>query len=60
VERPALFPGAQQHGADHIDRVTVPTFLIEGQNDTVFNPQEAVATSWGFKARKVGGRHLNG
>jgi len=31
----------------------VPTFLIQGQNDTLFNLQEAVATYRGLKARKV-------
>ena len=37
----------------YLDRVTVPTFLIQGQNDTLFNLQEAVATYRGLKARKV-------
>jgi len=31
----------------------VPTFLIQGQNDTLFNLQEAVATYQGLKARGV-------
>jgi len=37
----------------YLDRVRVPTFLIQGQNDTLFNLQEAVATYRGLKARKV-------
>lgn len=37
----------------YLDRVNVPTFLIQGQNDTLFNLQEAVATYKGLKARKV-------
>lgn len=37
----------------YLDRVTVPTLLIQGQNDTLFNLQEAVATYRGLKARKV-------
>ena len=37
----------------YLDRVNVPTFLIQGQNDTLFNLQEAVATYSGLKARKV-------
>ena len=37
----------------YLDRVTVPTFLIQGQNDTLFNLQEAAATYQGLKARKV-------
>jgi len=37
----------------YLDRVTVPTFLIQGQNDTLFNLQEAAATYRGLKARKV-------
>jgi ABC-2 type transport system ATP-binding protein len=37
----------------YVDRVNVPTFLIQGQNDTLFNLQEAVATYQGLKARKV-------
>ena len=30
--------------AHYIDRVKVPTFLIQGENDTLFNLQEAAAT----------------
>jgi len=37
----------------YLDRVAVPTFLIQGQNDTLFNLQEAIATYKGLKARKV-------
>ncbi len=37
----------------YLDSVRVPTFLIQGQNDTLFNLQEAVATYRGLKARKV-------
>lgn len=37
----------------YIDRVTVPTFLIQGENDTLFNLQEAVATYRRLKARGV-------
>jgi len=37
----------------YLDRVRVPTFLIQGQNDTLFNLQEAIATYRGLKARKV-------
>jgi ABC-2 type transport system ATP-binding protein len=37
----------------YLNRVTVPTFLIQGENDTLFNLQEAVATYRGFKARGV-------
>jgi ABC-2 type transport system ATP-binding protein len=37
----------------YLDRVTVPTFLIQGQNDTLFNLQEAVATYQGLKAHHV-------
>jgi ABC-2 type transport system ATP-binding protein len=37
----------------YLDRVKVPTFLIQGENDTLFNLQEAVATYRGLKARKV-------
>jgi predicted acyl esterase len=39
--------------AHHLDRVRVPTFLIQGQNDTLFNLQEAVATYRGLKERGV-------
>lgn len=37
----------------YLDHVRVPTFLIQGQNDTLFNLQEAIATYRGLKARKV-------
>ncbi|HEY5182604.1 MAG TPA: CocE/NonD family hydrolase, partial [Dermatophilaceae bacterium] len=37
----------------YLDRVRVPTFLIQGQNDTLFNLQEAVATYRDLRARKV-------
>ncbi len=37
----------------YIDRVKVPTFLIQGENDTLFNLQEAVATYRSMKARGV-------
>lgn len=39
--------------AHYIDKVKVPTFLIQGENDTLFNLQEAVATYTSLKARKV-------
>jgi predicted acyl esterase len=39
--------------AHYLDRVRVPVFLIQGQNDTLFNLQEAVATYQGLKARGV-------
>jgi hypothetical protein len=39
--------------AHYLDHVRVPTFLIQGQNDTLFNLQEAVATYRGLKARGV-------
>ena len=39
--------------AHYLDRVTVPTFLIQGENDTLFNLQEAVATYRGLKERGV-------
>ncbi|WP_230209058.1 CocE/NonD family hydrolase C-terminal non-catalytic domain-containing protein [Nostocoides sp. HKS02] len=37
----------------YLDQVTIPTFLIQGENDTLFNLQEAAATYRGFKARGV-------
>ena len=37
----------------YLDKVRVPVFLIQGENDTLFNLQEAVATYRGLKARKV-------
>ena len=39
--------------AHYLDDVEVPTFLIQGQNDTLFNLQEAVATYRGLKERGV-------
>ncbi|KRE57297.1 hypothetical protein ASG70_00685 [Phycicoccus sp. Soil748] len=39
--------------AHYIDKVTVPTFLIQGENDTLFNLQESVATYRSLKARGV-------
>jgi len=39
--------------AHYVDRVRVPTFLIQGENDTLFNLQEAVATYRALKARGV-------
>jgi ABC-2 type transport system ATP-binding protein len=39
--------------AHYVDRVTVPTFLIQGENDTLFNLQEAVATYDALRARRV-------
>ena len=41
--------------AHYLDKVTVPTFLIQGENDTLFNLQEAVATYRGLKQRGVPG-----
>ncbi|HEV7173080.1 alpha/beta fold hydrolase [Pedococcus sp.] len=37
----------------YLDKVTIPTFLIQGENDTLFNLQEAIATYRGLKARGV-------
>ncbi|TQJ51962.1 alpha/beta fold hydrolase [Phycicoccus sp. SLBN-51] len=39
--------------AHYLDDVRVPTFLIQGENDTLFNLQEAVATYRGLKQRGV-------
>jgi ABC-2 type transport system ATP-binding protein len=39
--------------AHYIDKVKVPTFLIQGENDTLFNLQEATATYRSLKARGV-------
>ena len=39
--------------AHYVDRVKVPTFLIQGENDTLFNLQEAVATYRALKERGV-------
>jgi ABC-2 type transport system ATP-binding protein len=37
----------------YIDKVRIPTFLIQGENDTLFNLQEATATYRALKARGV-------
>ncbi|GAA4726206.1 hypothetical protein GCM10025782_25620 [Pedococcus ginsenosidimutans] len=37
----------------YVDRVKVPTFLIQGENDTLFNLQESVATYRALKSRGV-------
>jgi predicted acyl esterase len=37
----------------YVDRVNVPTFLIQGENDTLFNLQESVATYRALKSRGV-------
>ncbi|NYG07510.1 ABC-2 type transport system ATP-binding protein [Phycicoccus badiiscoriae] len=37
----------------YIDKVRIPTFLIQGENDTLFNLQEAAATYRSLKARGV-------
>jgi len=37
----------------YLDRVRVPVFLIQGQNDTLFNLQESVATYRGLRQRGV-------
>jgi predicted acyl esterase len=37
----------------YLDDVVVPTFLLQGEKDTLFNLQEAVATYRGLKARGV-------
>lgn len=39
--------------AHYLDRVQVPVFLIQGENDTLFNLQEAAATYRGLKSRGV-------
>ena len=39
--------------AHYLDDVRVPTFLIQGENDTLFNLQEAAATYRGLKERGV-------
>lgn len=36
-----------------IDQITAPTMLAQGQSDTLFNPNDAVATYLKLKARKV-------
>ena len=30
--------------SSYVDRIRVPTLLVQGQNDTLFNLQEATAT----------------
>ncbi len=37
----------------YLDDVVIPTFLLQGEKDTLFNLQEAVATYRGLKARGV-------
>lgn len=39
--------------ASYLDRIHVPTLLLQGQNDTLFNLNEAVATYQALKARNV-------
>ena len=39
--------------AHYVDRVRVPTLLIQGENDTLFNLQEAVATYRSLRERGV-------
>lgn len=39
--------------AHYVDEVKVPTFLIQGENDTLFNLQESVATYKSLKSRGV-------
>lgn len=39
--------------ASYLDRVTAPTLLVQGQADTLFNLQEAVATYRGLARRGV-------
>lgn len=39
--------------ASFLDRVTVPTLLVQGQKDTLFNIQEALATYRGLSAKGV-------
>ncbi|MEZ0578340.1 CocE/NonD family hydrolase [Nocardioides sp. MH1] len=39
--------------ASYIDKVKVPVLLIQGENDTLFNLNEAVATYRGLQARGV-------
>ena len=39
--------------ATKIDQLTVPTMLVQGQSDTLFNPNDAVATYLKLKARQV-------
>lgn len=42
--------------ARYLERVRVPTLLVQGQNDTLFNLQEAVATFRGLRTRGVDAR----
>jgi predicted acyl esterase len=35
----------------YLDRIRIPTLLVQGQNDTLFNLQEAVATYRGLRAQ---------
>jgi predicted acyl esterase len=37
--------------ASYVERVRIPTLLVQGQNDTLFNLQEAVATYRALRAR---------
>ena len=37
----------------YLDDVVSPTFLLQGEKDTLFNLQEAVATYRGLRARGV-------
>ena len=37
----------------YLDRINVPTLLVQGQKDTLFNLQEATATFRGLRARGV-------
>ncbi len=39
--------------SSYIDRIHIPTFLAQGQSDTLFNMQEAVATYRALQARNV-------
>jgi ABC-2 type transport system ATP-binding protein len=39
--------------ASYIDRITIPTLLMQGQSDTLFNLNEAAATYQALKARGV-------
>ena len=37
----------------YVDRIRIPTFIQQGQSDTLFNLQESLATYRALKARKV-------
>lgn len=39
--------------ASYISRIRIPTFLIQGQADTLFNLQEAIATYQALRAQRV-------